>query len=116
MSLKIKIYGFGSYFSESKSYRDIDILIVHDSSEYQSCIQAIKYKKSILKEIDKSNVSILSKSEELDFDFISKTNAIFLSEVNENSIKNIKHIVKAFKKHIERKNCKNLSVEKFIKK
>lgn len=94
----MRIYGFGSYFSESKLYRDIDILIVHDSSDYQSCMQAIKCKKLILKEIDKSDVSILSKSEELDFDFISKSRAVLLGEIDEGSIENIAYMVKTFKK------------------
>ncbi|WP_019217977.1 hypothetical protein [Legionella tunisiensis] len=93
----MKIYGFGSYFSGSKSYKDIDILIVHDLSDYQSCTRAIKCKRSILKEIAKSNVTILSKSEELDFDFISRSGAVLLCEIDEDSIENLVYMVKMFK-------------------
>jgi hypothetical protein len=96
----MKIYGFGSYFSASHLYNDIDILIVHDLSDYSSCMQAIKCKKSILDEIKQSNVSILSKSEELDFDFISKSGAVLLGEVDEGSIEDIVYKVKTFKNRI----------------
>ncbi|KTD27979.1 hypothetical protein [Legionella maceachernii] len=96
----MRIYGFGSYFSGSKSYTDIDILIVHDLNDYQSCMQAIKCKRAILKKINKSNVSILSKSEELDFDFISRSGAIPLGDVDEGSIENIVYMVKTFKNRI----------------
>lgn len=101
----MKIYGFGSYFSGEKNYRDIDLLIVHDSGNYNSCIQAIECKKLILKEINNSSVSILSKIEELDFDFISRSHAVLLGEINEaclidkDSIENITYMVKMIKKN-----------------
>jgi hypothetical protein len=99
----MKIYGFGSYFSNKKSYGDIDILIVHESNEYQSCIKALEYKKLILKNIDNSDVSILSKSEELDFNFISKSQAVLLGKINENnSLSSLDYIidkVQIFQKH-----------------
>jgi hypothetical protein len=79
----MKVYGFGSYFISIMPYRDIDILIVHDSVSRQSCLQAIELKRMILKEINKANVSILSKSAEKHFDFINASGAILLGNVNE---------------------------------
>jgi hypothetical protein len=80
----MKIYGFGSYFSSDKSYRDIDILIIHESGAYESCRQAIELKKNILREIEGAHVSILSKSAEEHFDFIYTSRAVFLGIVDEN--------------------------------
>lgn len=56
--------------------------------------------ESNFKKINKSNVSILSKSEELDFDFISRSGAIPLGDVDEGSIENIVYMVKTFKNRI----------------
>lgn len=100
IEFSMKIYGFGSYFSDSNLYNDIDILIIHDLCDYASCMQAIECKKAILKEIDKSNVSIVSKSEELDFDFISRSGAVLLGETDENSIQNIVYMVKTFRNRV----------------
>lgn len=78
-----QIYGFGSYFYSSGSYQDIDILVVHSSTDRTPCLMAISLKKSIVEQIEKSDVSILSKSAELDFDFIKKSKGILLYEFNE---------------------------------
>ncbi|TQV65690.1 hypothetical protein FKG94_28230 [Exilibacterium tricleocarpae] len=77
------IYGFGSYFASTKHYRDIDFLIVHDSISNASCQKAINFKKLILKEIDGASVTILSKSSEKNFDFISVSEAVLLGVVDE---------------------------------
>lgn len=79
------VYGFGSYFSSKKGYRDIDILIVHESDARESCMKAIEIKRKILSEIKEANVSILSKSAEKYFNFVSTSHAIFLGAVDENN-------------------------------
>jgi|SRR5690554_305676 len=80
----MKIYGFGSYFSSKTSYRDIDILIVHESDACEPCMKAIEVKRNILNEIEGANVSILSKSAEEYFNFVSTSHAILLGTVDEN--------------------------------
>jgi len=74
------IYGFGSYFNGSGYWNDIDILIVHDSADREACLNAISLKKYIVNEIENADVSILSKSTEVEFDFIAKSHASLLFE------------------------------------
>ena len=78
LNLIAQIYGFGSYFKNHDEFRDIDILIVHDSNSYESCLKAISIKRAIVAAIDGVDVSMLSKTEEQQFSFIDKSQAIFL--------------------------------------
>ena len=78
------IYGFGSYFLSMKSYQDIDLLIVHASISYDSCVKAINLKRLILREIDNASVTMLSKYSEKDVNFIEISKAVLLGRVDEN--------------------------------
>jgi hypothetical protein len=84
------VLGFGSYFESVTPYRDIDLLIVHDSISRGSCLKAIDLKRKILKEIDRASVTTLSKSAEQDFDFVNISRAILLETFDEND--NVLHI------------------------
>lgn len=76
--MNLEVYGFGSFFYNPEHYNDIDFLIVHNTIEYDSCINAILFKREILTQIDKASVTMLSISEERKFDFIKKSLAIHL--------------------------------------
>ena len=78
------IYGFGSYFLSIKSYQDIDLLIVHASISYDSCVKAINLKRLILREVDNASVTMLSKYSEKDVNFIETSKAVLLWRVDEN--------------------------------
>jgi len=78
--LRTFLYGFGSYFDDSHSHNDIDLLIVHDSIDRESCLNAISLKKHIAQEITNADISILSKSAELEFDFVVKSKATLIFE------------------------------------
>lgn len=78
------VYGFGSYFFSENPYRDVDILIVHGSEAFESCMRAIELKKNILREVKGAHISILSKSAEAHFDFVFTSSAILLGIVDEN--------------------------------
>lgn len=97
-----QVYGFGSYFHGNSSYQDIDILVVHTSTDRTTCLEAISLKKSIVNQIEKAGVSILSKSAELDFDFIKKSKGILLHEFNgsyrESDLKKIVNKINSHKK------------------
>jgi len=99
---EMMIYGFGSYFFSSKPYRDIDILIVHESDACESCMRAIGLKRKIQKEIKGAHVLILSKSAEAHFGFVFTSHAILLEVVDEidflPSINTIISKVAAFRK------------------
>lgn len=79
--MTITVYGFGTYFRDSPSYHDIDILIVHSLTNHRACLDAISLKKIITLEIDKADVVILSRSAEAEFNFIEKSRAIFIHEI-----------------------------------
>lgn len=74
----ITIYGFGSFFNGSRSFNDIDILIIHASISYDSCLEAIEIKSEILSRIKHADVTILSDSEERHVNFIEKSAAFLL--------------------------------------
>ena len=78
--MRTYLYGFGSYFDGSCSHNDIDFLIVHDSTDRESCLNAISLKNHMAQEIKNSDISILSKYAELEFDFIVKSKAMLIFE------------------------------------
>ncbi|CAA0106034.1 Uncharacterised protein [Zhongshania aliphaticivorans] len=81
----ISVYGYGSYFKGSSQYKDIDILITHISTDYNSCLEVIALKKSIVNEIEGADVTILSCVAESEFNFIQQSRAILLSEFLQNT-------------------------------
>jgi predicted nucleotidyltransferase len=72
----MRVYGFGSYFKGSETFNDIDLLIVHESCERNSCLDAIRLKREIIARIENADVVMLSISEEACFDFIDRAFAI----------------------------------------
>ena len=81
MSEIVEIYGFGSFFRERTEFHDIDILIIHRSTQYESCQFAIWCKRMLLSIRADAHVSILSESEEHQITFLSKSNALRLGEI-----------------------------------
>jgi len=91
---QVLIYGFGSYFNSDCEFNDIDILIIHDSISYSCCRFSLLCKKNIVSKLSSADVTVLSKDGERQFNFIKKSNAIFLGKVSENSLINdIKYIL-----------------------
>lgn len=84
---KVAVYGFGSFFNKEIEFRDIDILILHQSTSYKSCQFSIWCKKYMLANVLNVDVTILSKSEERQFSFIEKSKARHLGDVYEKSAK-----------------------------
>lgn len=74
------IYGFGSFFNSAGNFNDVDLLIIHDSNSYKSCLEAISLKLEILSRISNAHVTMLSKAEEDKLKFIEKSLAILLGE------------------------------------
>lgn len=84
----VAVYGFGSFFNKIIEFRDIDILILHQSTSYESCQFSIWCKKYILTNVLCADVTILSKLEERQFSFIDKSKARHLGNVYEKSANN----------------------------
>jgi hypothetical protein len=89
----VAIYGFGSFFNNSPEFQDIDILILHQSTSYESCQFSIWCKKYLLANVVSADITMLSKSEEHQFSFIEKSTARHLGNVYEKSAKNDLNII-----------------------
>lgn len=81
-----EVYGFGSFFKGALIFNDVDILIVHNSTSFESCKDAISLKKCLLARIDKLSITMLSKSEESELNFIAKASAKHLSSYDGNNL------------------------------
>ncbi|EFE3929093.1 hypothetical protein CHZ71_003398 [Escherichia coli] len=81
--MSLIIYGFGSFFNGSETFNDIDLLIVHSSNSYDSCLEAIALKREILSRISNADVTMLSKSEEIQFNFVENAKAFPLGSYTE---------------------------------
>ena len=80
------IYGFGSFFNKSEQSKDIDILVIHKDTSYNSCKFAITCKRLIKSKVSNADVTLLSKVEENQLSFISKSNAVYLGEISNESL------------------------------
>lgn len=87
--LNVIIYGFGSFFNGSEIFNDVDLLVVHSSNSYRSCLEAITLKREIISQIDNADVTMLSRSEEIKFNFVKKAMAIPLGSYTEEEKENI---------------------------
>jgi len=79
----VYIYGFGSFFNNKENFNDIDLLIIHDSTSYISRKFSLLCKKYLISRICNAHITILSKSGEVQHNFIQKSNPVFLGIVNE---------------------------------
>ena len=85
---EVAIYGFGSFFSKLPVFEDIDILIIHQSTSYDSCQFAIWCKKYLLSKISVVDITILSESEECQLSFLAKSKAKYYGKVRGFSAEN----------------------------
>ncbi len=77
----VSVYGFGSSFGRLKNPKDIDILLVHRSTEQESCQFAITCKRDFLSQLDNADVTILSVEEAETNNFILKSSAIHIGTI-----------------------------------
>ena len=90
-----QIYGFGTYFLGTNRSRDIDVLILHDANDELACLFAVECKNLLHRNIASLHITILSSSEEREFNFRKKSKAKFIGVVKAFSIdENIGEIVK----------------------
>ena len=88
MNEELVIYGFGSFFSGCIKYRDVDLLIIHRSGEYESCQFAIWCKRFLMSKLIDPDITILSEREEQQFSFVEKSSAQRLGKVQEEFAEN----------------------------
>lgn len=80
------LYGFGSFFRKKGIFNDVDLLIIHNNTSYSSCQFALSCKKQLLSIICNADITILSQSGERQLEFLKKSNALYLGNVNESSL------------------------------
>jgi hypothetical protein len=77
----IEVYGFGSFFDGQASYRDIDLLLVHNDTSRESCEFAISCKEEIIRLHSGAHITMLSKGEEESISFIDEVRFVLLGEI-----------------------------------
>ncbi len=85
MNEYLYVYGFGSFFRKSIEFQDVDILIIHQSSDHKSCQLAIWCKRMLLSKIPNADITMLSVQEEQQHSFIVKSNACLIGKVCKSS-------------------------------
>ncbi|TNB48193.1 hypothetical protein FF124_07600 [Martelella lutilitoris] len=80
-----EIYGFGSAFTISDKARDIDLLIVHKSTDFASCLFAITCKQRLIASVFDAHITMLSENEEKHCDFIETAQALRLGTIFKDS-------------------------------
>ncbi len=85
---EVSIYGFGSFFNKKAQYQDIDILILHQSTSYESCQFSLWCKRYLLANLSGADITVLSRSEERQLAFVEKSKAKCLGNVYKKSANN----------------------------
>lgn len=74
----IEVYGFGSFFREGCTYRDIDMLLIHDNLGLSSCRSVSYCKNQIILMHPNAHITLLSKQEEKSLSFIAKSKSTLI--------------------------------------
>ncbi len=82
MTESIAVYGFGSFFNGKARPRDIDLLLLHRSTDLESSKFAIDCKAQIKSEIPAADIVMLSQAEAESLDFLGRAKAIKLQNVS----------------------------------
>jgi hypothetical protein len=80
----VTIYGFGSAFNDKKAAYDVDLLVLHEGTDLESCQLAIACKRRLAGSIERAHITMLSGTEEAHFEFIKMARAVCLGTVREN--------------------------------
>lgn len=81
MTETIAVYGFGSFFTGDADPQDIDLLLLHRSSDDESCQFAIDCKAAIKSALPNADIVMLSQSEADDLQFLTRAKAVALGEL-----------------------------------
>lgn len=81
MTESLKIYGFGSFFAGEPNPRDIDLLLLHRSTDRGSCQFAVACKALIKTLSAAADVVILAQDEAASLRFFDHAKTVLLGEV-----------------------------------
>lgn len=87
MNQAANIYGFGSYFKiHAPPPNDIDLLVVHQDVSVDSISLALQCKAVLTKILPEAHITILSKEEERELEFLRRSQAALLNTVNSSNV------------------------------
>lgn len=78
----LRVYGFGSFFNRSIRPNDIDLLLVHRSTDRVSCQFAIDCKTEIRLALPEADVVMLSENEADGLQFLMRSKAVVLGRLH----------------------------------
>lgn len=82
----LKVYGFGSFFACGDRPNDLDLLLLHRSTDAASCQFAVNCKTKIMLILPTADIVMLSESEADDHQFLMRSGAIALGELNSEAL------------------------------
>lgn len=83
MTQSVIVYGYGSSFGETFMANDVDLLIVHQGTDTESCQFAIDCKRRLAESVTHAHITMLSDSEEKHCRFIKAARAVCLGRIRE---------------------------------
>lgn len=86
MTESLTVYGFGSFFKGKARPSDIDLLLVHRSTDFASSKFAIACKAQIKSALPSADIVMLSEAEAESLDFLGRAKAIKLENVRAESM------------------------------
>lgn len=86
MTESLTVYGFGSFFKGKTRPSDIDLLLVHRSTDFASSKFAIDCKAQIKSALPSAYIVMLSQAEAESLDFLERAKAIKLANVSVESM------------------------------
>lgn len=86
MSESLTVHGFGSFFRNVCDARDIDLLLLHRSTDPISCEFAIRCKAYLEHVLPTADIVLLSQNEEQEIQFLAKSKAVVLGTLLDEDI------------------------------
>ena len=91
MTESLTVYGFGSFFNGKARPRDIDLLLLHRSTDFESSKFAIDCKAQIRAALPFADVVMLSYAEAESLNFVERSKAVRLNDVHAESMETDVH-------------------------
>lgn len=82
----LTVYGFGSFFRGSDHPNDIDLLLLHRSTQLESCKFAIFCKNQLKSALPFVDIVMLSRTEAENLDFVERAKAEQLASLRSDMI------------------------------
>ena len=104
MTEQISVFGFGSFFCGDENAQDIDLLLIHQSTDIRSCRLAIDCKRHFLRMLPRADVVMLSIGEAKRNGFIARSGAIALGTLDSENIEaTVQELVSQIRSKVHRR-------------